>query len=169
VPALVGLAFGAAPALAPQHLIQLGSAVSPVAAFGPGVVEPSAVSGVAASGPGVAVPVTGGPFAAGTPIPSSMTMQEVLGMGTFGGGPIFANTPTMVYDPTYNSMAPLPGIGELVYNPDSPVIGHTAATMPRVGLGSPLIDLAMQPHISRTMTAVFNPTWLPGHEGFVGG
>lgn len=187
LPGLVSLAFGAAPALAPQHMIQFGSAVSPVAAAGPGAVEAPAMSAPAAAPvslhQALAGTTLGGSYTSyssplhqalangnfGSAPASPISLHQALAGGTFGGGPTIPTSTMMVYDPSYNPMAPLPGIGELVYDPNSPSVGHTAATMPRVPLGSPLLNPSIQRLTWDAYERIYNPSWVVGYDGFVGG
>jgi hypothetical protein len=149
VPALVGLAFGGA-AISGASQVQVSSAVSPIAARGPGVAA-SAVSGSAPFGPGVSVatpaPVMAAPMAA--PLaPAPMSLQQVLGMGTFGGGSPVGSGINMVWNPSATlSMAPQAGIGSFVPMANPPAAAGVASSVPLYGssMNTAMGHLAVQP------------------------
>jgi len=155
VPALVGLAFGGA-AISGASQVQMSSAVSPMAARGPGVPA-SAVSASAAFGPGVSMatpaPV---PVPMATPLaPAPMSLQQVLGSGTFGGGSPVGSSISMVYDPTYNPNAIGVGTGVgMVYDPTSlqaASVGVAPGVLSRMG-GSPLDAIFRTQALARPYT-----------------
>jgi hypothetical protein len=139
VPALVGMAFGGG-AISAGSQVQMGSAVSPVAAFGPGLPE-SSVSGMAAFGPGVAMPA---PVAA-APVAQPMSLQQVLGMGTFGGGSPVGSAITMVYDSTSVQAASV-GVSPSVMRNMRPDLG--------VSVGVGIHNARLQAEIGRNMATL---------------
>jgi hypothetical protein len=111
VPALMGLAFGGA-ALGGASQVQAASAVSPVAAFGPGVATPAPVP-VFNPAPAVAAPV------AVAAAPAPMSLHQALANGTYGGSTTSSVGAgiSLVWDPGYNLNA-TSGVG-MVYDPSS--------------------------------------------------
>jgi hypothetical protein len=90
--------------------VQVGSAVSAVAASGPGVVSPAPIFAPA--------PAMAAPAVAAAAAPAPISLHQALANGTFGGGSPIGTGVSMVYDPTYNPNAIGVGTGvSMVYDP----------------------------------------------------
>jgi hypothetical protein len=151
VPALVGLAFGGG-AIGAASQVQMASAVSPVAASGPGLPA-SSVGAVAASGPGVAMPA---PVAA-APVAQPVSLHQALGTGTFGGGSPVGSGIFMEWNPAGAlSMTPQPGIGSFVPMANPPAAAGVASSVPLYGstMNTAMGHLSVQPINFAAMTNI---------------
>jgi hypothetical protein len=129
VPALVGMAFGGT-AISGAAQVQMGSSVGPVAARGPGLPE-SSVGAVAARGPGVAMAAVAPVAAPAASAP--MSLQQVLGMGSFGPSSPVGSGITMVYNPALTSITPQAGIGSFVPMDNPPAAAGALPGIPLYG------------------------------------
>lgn len=166
VSALIGVAFGGA-ALSGASQVQLGSAISPVAAFGPGVPA-TAVSPFAAAGPGIpiAAPAAVAPVAS----PAPMSLHQALASGTFGGGSPVGSGISMVWNPSATlSMTPGPGIGSWVPSDNPPAVAGVASSVPLYGsrmdtvlghLGTQNLSFDAMTNIRHAQHATISPVWM---------
>jgi hypothetical protein len=145
VPALVGLAFGAGASLTGNPM-QVTSAVSPMAASGPGVAPVAAapavpmslhealgtttLGGTAPAAPSSIYEALGSSTLGGSVPAAPSSIYEALGSGTFGGGSPVGTGISMVYNPT----TPAPALGvSMVFNPNHAPLAGAASSIPLHG------------------------------------